>query len=83
MRIDPLEVFIDCCSQSDGGLIDCIPEPLSFLDKTEHAVFDNISGSGDGLLPYTPHTTGPAGMFYMNRFNELLRNEAQVEKDNE
>ncbi len=34
--------------------------------------FDNLSGGADGLLPYTPHTTGPAGLFYEQRFLYLL-----------
>lgn len=34
--------------------------------------FDSIAGNSDGLLPYTPHTTGPAGLFYEQRFLRLL-----------
>ena len=41
------------------------------------AGLDNIVGSGDGLLPYTPHTTGPAGLFYEQRFRYLLNESAQ------
>lgn len=45
---------------------------LSYVDSDENVVFDNIKGSGQVLLPYTPHTTGKAGMFYLNRFAHLL-----------
>ena len=36
------------------------------------ADLDNIVGKDAGLLPYTPHTTGPAGLFYEQRFLNLL-----------
>ena len=45
---------------------------VSYIDEDENAVFDNVTGSGPALLPYTPHTTGPAGLFYRNRFRDLL-----------
>ncbi|MCW5206097.1 hypothetical protein VU08_04070 [Desulfobulbus sp. F5] len=47
---------------------------LSAADANEQVIadFDNIAGNGDGLLPYTPHTTGPAGLFYEQRFLHLL-----------
>jgi hypothetical protein len=48
---------------------------LSYVDSDENVVFDNIQGSGQVLLPYTPHTTGKAGMFYLNRFAHLLNQE--------
>jgi len=35
-------------------------------------LLDSVAGSGPELLPYTPHTTGAAGMFYRNRFAGLL-----------
>jgi hypothetical protein len=41
------------------------------------AGLDNITGESDGLLPYTPHTTGPAGLFYEQRFLHLLEHEQQ------
>jgi hypothetical protein len=44
------------------------------------AGLDNITGEGDGLLPYTPHTTGPAGLFYQQRFLHLLEHEQQQAK---
>lgn len=40
-------------------------------DGTVLAGLDNLVGSDDGLLPYTPHTTGPAGLFYEQRFRHL------------
>jgi hypothetical protein len=45
---------------------------LSAVAKDGNVIFDNLTGSGDGLLPYTPHTTGLAGIFYLNRFSHLL-----------
>ncbi len=45
---------------------------LSFVDAEGNVLFDDAGGSGSGLLPYTPHTTGPAGMFYRQRFSNLL-----------
>ncbi|MCL7489107.1 MAG: cytochrome c3 family protein [Desulfobulbaceae bacterium] len=51
---------------------------LSYVDSEENVVFDNIEGSGRALLPYTPHTTGKAGMFYRNRFADLLNPENKI-----
>lgn len=45
---------------------------LSYVDSEENVVFDNVQGSGRVLLPYTPHTTGKAGLFYLTRFAHLL-----------
>ncbi len=45
---------------------------LSAIDENDNVLFDNITGQGSGLLPYTPHTTGPAGLFYEQRFLHLL-----------
>ena len=46
---------------------------ISAVDEDGALLFDNLQGSGSGLLPYTPHTTGPAGLFYEQRFKHLLR----------
>ena len=46
---------------------------LSLVDEDGDALFDNLTGSDDGLRPYTPHTTGPAGLFYLDRFRHLLK----------
>jgi hypothetical protein len=35
-------------------------------------IFDDQSGQGRTRLPYVPHTTGPAGLFYQQRFQHLL-----------
>jgi hypothetical protein len=45
---------------------------LSAIDSEETVLLDSVAGSGPELLPYTPHTTGAAGMFYRNRFAGLL-----------
>jgi hypothetical protein len=45
---------------------------LSAIDSEENVLLDSVAGSGPGLLPYTPHTTGAAGMFYQSRFAGLL-----------
>ena len=45
---------------------------LSAVASDETVLLDNVAGSGPGLLPYTPHTTGAAGMFYQNRFAGFL-----------
>jgi hypothetical protein len=45
---------------------------LSMVDEDGDVPFDNLGGKGSGQLPYTPHTTGHAGMFYLSRFQHLL-----------
>ncbi len=47
---------------------------LSAIDEEEEIIadFDNLMGKDAGLRPYTPHTTGPAGLFYEQRFLHLL-----------
>ncbi|RUM36518.1 MAG: hypothetical protein DSY58_05170 [Desulfobulbus sp.] len=45
---------------------------ISAVSEDEEVLFDNLTGTGNGLLPYTPHTTGPAGLFYEQRFVHLL-----------
>jgi len=45
---------------------------LSAVDAKGRVLFDNLTGRNDGYLPYTPHTTGPAGLFYKQRFLHLL-----------
>ncbi|NQS72142.1 MAG: hypothetical protein HQQ73_08305 [Desulfobulbaceae bacterium] len=44
---------------------------LSMVDDQGEPLFDNLRGAGDGLKPYTPHTTGPAGLFYRDRLQGL------------
>lgn len=45
---------------------------LSWIRDEDDVRFDNVRGSGSGLVPYTPHTTGKAGLFYRDRFLHLL-----------
>jgi hypothetical protein len=45
---------------------------LSMVEADGQVLFDSIKGSGAGLKPYTPHTTGHAGLFYLDRFKHLL-----------
>ena len=45
---------------------------LSMVTEDDELIFDNEKGVGNGLLPYTPHTTGKAGMYYRDRFRHLL-----------
>ncbi|MDO5675690.1 MAG: hypothetical protein Q4G66_12375 [bacterium] len=44
---------------------------LSMADEDGEPRFDNVRGKDDGLRPYTPHTTGPAGLFYRDRLQGL------------
>jgi hypothetical protein len=44
---------------------------VSYLNNDEEVIFDSESGFGPVMVPYTPHTTGPAGLFYRNRFADL------------
>ena len=44
---------------------------LSMADEDGEPLFDNVRGKDDGLRPYTPHTTGPAGLFYRDRLKGL------------
>jgi len=45
---------------------------LSAVDEDGRVLADNLAGRDAGRLPYTPHTTGPAGAFYLERFRHLL-----------
>ena len=45
---------------------------LSMVTEDDDVIFDNEKGLGLGLLPYTPHTTGKAGLYYQDRFRHLL-----------
>ena len=50
---------------------------LSWVDENEEIRFDSVSSATghSGALPYTPHTTGPAGMFYNERIRVFIENE--------
>lgn len=50
---------------------------LSMVEADGTVPFDNITGQTSGYLPYTPHTTGPAGLFYRDRFKHLLSSDPQ------
>jgi len=51
---------------------------LSAVDRNDNILFDNLSGKKPILLPYTPHTTGPAGLLYTNRFAGLIDQSPQA-----
>ncbi len=48
---------------------------LSWLDEEHKVRFDAIQAqtADKGLQPYTPHTTGSAGMFYRQRLQDFYR----------
>jgi len=50
---------------------------LSWIDDSHTIRFDAVTAQSehDGLQPYTPHTTGPAGMFYRQRLQEFYQME--------
>lgn len=47
---------------------------LSWIDEDEEVRFDSIAShaADRGMLPYTPHTTGPAGLYYRQRLRDFL-----------
>jgi len=50
---------------------------LSWIDEDEVVLFDSVrsNAQNNGLLPYIPHTTGKAGMFYRDRIENFLQSE--------
>jgi hypothetical protein len=50
---------------------------LSWIDENHKIRFDAITAlsNNQGLRPYVPHTTGPAGMFYRQRLQEFYHME--------
>jgi hypothetical protein len=50
---------------------------LSWIDSDQNVHFDSEPGKAKdgGMLPYTPHTTGKAGLFYEKRIEHFLRSE--------
>lgn len=48
---------------------------LSWIDSDETVHFDNIRPVSTILRPYTPHTTGAAGIFYEERIRQFLEQE--------
>lgn len=55
---------------------------LSWVDEDETVQFDAVQAQVDnnGLHPYTPHTTGPAGLFYQTRIQQFLMQEKRLQK---
>jgi hypothetical protein len=55
---------------------------LSWIDEDEEIRFDSVfpRSNPQGLRPYTPHTTGPAGLFYNDRIRYFLDNEKMLKK---
>lgn len=56
---------------------------LSWIDEDDEVRFDSIEPNTEvkRLSPYTPHTTGPAGLFYQQRIRKFLRMEKQYKSD--
>jgi hypothetical protein len=50
---------------------------LSWIDEDEEVQFNAIEADTEnsGMRPYTPHTTGKAGLFYKERIEQFLRSE--------
>ena len=50
---------------------------LSWMTEDEEVPFDAIQSQAKdhGLRPYTPHTTGSAGLFYEARIQQFLAQE--------
>ena len=55
---------------------------ISWIDEDEEVRFDSVAAETDngGMLPYTPHTTGKAGLFYEERIEQFLRSEKDTHK---
>ncbi|PIE69762.1 MAG: hypothetical protein CSA21_00695 [Deltaproteobacteria bacterium] len=51
---------------------------LSAVTQDNTVLFDTLAGTGPTELPYTPHTTGHAGMFFMDRFRHLVTTPAKT-----
>lgn len=55
---------------------------LSWIDSDHNVRFDSVPArtKDGGMLPYTPHTTGKAGLFYENRIENFLRSEKDEQR---
>ncbi len=55
---------------------------LSWINEDEEVLFDSVPATteNEGMLPYVPHTTGKAGLFYEERIKQFLRNEKDALK---
>ena len=53
---------------------------LSWIDEAEQVVFDNVGPlpNFSRPRPYTPHTTGHAGLFYEERLRPFLQDDKQI-----
>ena len=53
---------------------------LSWIDEGENVRFNSIPANipGNGLVPYVPHTTGKAGLFYQDRIRNFLDAEKET-----
>jgi hypothetical protein len=53
---------------------------LSWIDEDEQVRFDNARPLSDftQTRPYTPHTTGHAGLFYEERLRPFLQGNEQI-----
>lgn len=67
--------------RAENGIISVMrPElnlSLSWIDENEEIRFDghDAEAANNGLLPYTPHTIGPAGIFYEERLRAFRKTE--------
>jgi len=64
------------CTDDRGRLQVCRPELdlyLSYVNADEQTIFDSVPAplGGKRLLPYVPHTTGKAGMYYLRKLQGL------------
>ena len=57
---------------------------LSWVDENEAVQFDAVQAKAEknGLRPYTPHTTGSAGLLYEARIQQFLNQEKQTHNIN-
>jgi hypothetical protein len=55
---------------------------ISWINVDAEVLFDSVSATtiNNGLLPYIPHTTGKAGLFYEERIQRFLRTEKDALK---
>lgn len=53
---------------------------LSWIDEDETIRYDSFTTPAPhgGMRPYTPHTTGPAGIFYEQRIRDLLSRDTSI-----
>ncbi len=58
---------------------------LSWIDEEDQLQIDSAEArpAAGVYRPYTPHTTGPAGLFYMDRIRKFERFEAETENGKE